>query len=59
MWDNSKCLNIYIMGVSEREEKGAEKSSKEIIDKNSPNLTKIPTLIYTSLFIECLGLGQI
>lgn len=28
------------MGVSEREEKGAEKSSKEIIDKNSPNLTK-------------------
>lgn len=28
------------MGVSEGEEKGAEKSSKEKIDENSPNLTK-------------------
>lgn len=61
MWGTSKCLNIYIMGVSEGEEKGAEKLSKEIIDENSPNLTKRNKTKHINLhqFIKLLGLGQI
>ena len=40
LWDNTKCTNIQIIGVSEEEEKkkGYEKVFEEIIMGNSPNM---------------------
>ena len=42
LWDNIKCNNIHIIGVSEGEEreKGAENIFEEIIAENFPNLGK-------------------
>ena len=42
LWDNIKCTNIRIIGVSEGEEreKGPEKIFEEIIVKNFPNMGK-------------------
>ena len=42
LWDNIKCTNIRIIGVSEEEEKkkGTEKISEEIIVENFPNMGK-------------------
>ena len=41
-WDNIKCTNIRIIGVPGEEEKkkGHEKSFKEIIVENFPNMEK-------------------
>ena len=41
-WDNIKCTNIRIIGVSEEEEKkkGTEKIFEEIIVENCPNMGK-------------------
>ena len=41
-WDNIKCTNIRIIGISEEEEheKGSEKIFEEIIVKNFPNMGK-------------------
>ena len=41
-WDNIKCTNIHIIGVSEGEErnKGAENLFEGIIAKNFPNIRK-------------------
>ena len=41
-WDNIKCTNIQIIGVSEEEEKkkGYEKTFEEIIVENFPNIEK-------------------
>ena len=40
LWDNTKCTNIQIIGVSEEEEKkkGYEKNFEEIIVENFPNM---------------------
>ena len=39
LWDNIKCTNIRIIGVSEEEQKkGYEKIFKEIIVENFPNM---------------------
>ena len=40
LWDNIKCTNIQIIGVSEEEEKkkGYEKNFEEIIVENFPNM---------------------
>ena len=42
LWDNIKCTNIQITGVSEEQEKnkGTEKIFEEIIVENSPNMGK-------------------
>ena len=42
LWDNIKCTNIHIIGMTEREEreKGTEKILEEIIAKNFPNMGK-------------------
>ena len=42
LWDNIKCTNIQIIGVSEREEKTKryEKIFEEIIVENFPNAEK-------------------
>ena len=42
LWDNIKCNNIRIIGVSEGEEreKGPEKIFEEIIVENFPNMGK-------------------
>ena len=42
LWDNIKCTNIQIIGVSEEEEKkkGYEKNFEEIIVENFPNMEK-------------------
>ena len=42
LWDNIKCTNIWIIGVSEEEEKkkGSEKILEEIIVENFPNMGK-------------------
>ena len=42
LWDNGKCTNIWIIGVSEggEREKGPEKTFKDIIAVNFPNLRK-------------------
>ena len=42
LWDNIKCTNIRIIGVSEEEEKqkGTEKIFEEIIVENFPNMGK-------------------
>ena len=41
LWDNIKCTNIRIIGVSEEEQKkGYEKIFKEIIVENFPNTEK-------------------
>ena len=42
LWDNVKCTNIRIIGVSEEEEKkkGTEKIFEEIIVENFPNMGK-------------------
>ena len=40
-WDNIKYTNIWIIGVSEEEQKkGYEKIFKEIIVENFPNMEK-------------------
>ena len=40
-WDNIKCTNIQIIGLSEEEKKkGYEKISEEIIAGNFPNIEK-------------------
>ena len=41
-WDNIKCTNIQIIGVTEEEEKkkGTEKIFEEIIVENFPNMGK-------------------
>ena len=42
LWDNIKCINIWIIGVPEEEEekKGYEKIFEEIIVENFPNMEK-------------------
>ena len=42
LWDNIKCTNIQIIGVSGKDEKkkGYEKFLKEIIVENFPNMEK-------------------
>ena len=41
LWDNIKCTNIWILGVSEEEKKkGYEKIFEEIIVENFPNMEK-------------------
>ena len=42
LWDHIKCTNIWIIGVSEEEEKkkGYEKNFEEIIVENFPNMEK-------------------
>ena len=42
LWDNIKCTNIWIIGVSEEEEKKKvyDKIPEEIIVKNFPNMGK-------------------
>ena len=42
LWENIKCTNIWIIGVSEEEEKkkGTEKIFEEIIVENFPNIGK-------------------
>ena len=42
LWDNTKCTNIHIIRVLEREEreKGTEKIFEEIIAENIPNMGK-------------------
>ena len=42
LWDHIKCTNIWIMGVSEEEEKkkGYEKNFEEIIVEDFPNMEK-------------------
>ena len=42
LWDNTKCTNILIIGVPEKEEKkkGFEKIFEEIIVENFPNMEK-------------------
>ena len=41
-WDNIKCTNIWIIAISEEEEKkkGSEKIFEEIIVENFPNMGK-------------------
>ena len=41
-WDNIKCTNILIIGITEEEEKkkGYEKTFEEIIVENFPNMEK-------------------
>ena len=42
LWDHIKCTNIWIIGVSEEEEKkkGYEKNFEEIIVEDFPNMEK-------------------
>ena len=42
LWDNIKCTNIQIIGISEEEEKNKEyeKIFEEIIVENFPNMEK-------------------
>ena len=42
LWDNIRCTNIWILGVSEEEEKkkGYEKNFEEIIVETFPNMVK-------------------
>ena len=42
LWDNTKCTNIWIIGVPEKEEKkkGFEKIFEEIIVENFLNMKK-------------------
>ena len=42
LWDNIKCTNIRIIGITEEEEKkkGYEKIFEEIIVENLPNMEK-------------------
>ena len=42
LWNNIKCTNLHIIGVTEGEEreKGPEKISEEIIVENFPNVGK-------------------
>ena len=41
LWDNIKCTNISIIGITEEErEKGPEKISEEIVAENLPNVGK-------------------
>ena len=41
LWDNIKCTNISIIGITEEErEKGPEKIFEEIITENFPNMGK-------------------
>ena len=41
IWDNTKCTNIRIIGVPEKEnKKGSEKIFEEIIVENFPNMGK-------------------
>ena len=41
LWDNFKCTNIHIIGMTEEEkDKGPEKIFEEIIAENFPNMGK-------------------
>ena len=40
LWDNIKCINICIIGVPEREDKGPEKKFEEMIAENSLTLER-------------------
>ena len=41
LWDNIRCINIWIIGVPEEEKKKAyEKIFEEIIVENFPNMEK-------------------
>ena len=42
LWDNIKCIKVWIIGVPEEKEKkkGYEKKIEEIIVENSPNVEK-------------------
>ena len=42
LWDNIKCTNIQVIGVSEEKEKkkGSEKTFEEIIVENFPTMGK-------------------
>ena len=42
LWDHIKCINIWIIGVPEKQEqkKGYEKIFEEIIVENFPNMEK-------------------
>ena len=41
LWDNTKCINIWIIGIPEEEKKkGSEKIFEEIIVENFPNMGK-------------------
>ena len=42
LWDNIKCINVWIIGVPEEEEKKKkyEKNFEEIIAENFPNMEK-------------------
>ena len=39
-WDNVKCTNIQLLGVSEEENKKGLRSFEEIIVENPPNMEK-------------------
>ena len=40
-WDNIKCINIWVIGIPEEEEKkGTEKIFEEIIVETVPNIEK-------------------
>ena len=54
LWDNVKRTNVRIIGVPEGEkrEKGTEKTFKEIIVENFPNMGKEP-------FTQILGAQQV
>ena len=41
LWENTKCINIWIIGVPEEEKKkGSENIFEEIIVENFPNMEK-------------------
>ena len=41
LWENTKCINIWIIGVPEEEKKkGSENIFEEIIIENFPNMEK-------------------
>ena len=42
LWDNIKCIKVWIIGVPEekRKRKGMRKKFEEIIVENSPNMEK-------------------
>ena len=40
LWDNVKCTNICITGVTKGKEKGTEKIFEEIIAQNMPKMGK-------------------
>ena len=40
LWDNNRCNNIHIIGISEDRKQGIENLFEEIITVNFPNLRK-------------------